>query len=177
MIGLFAQLFNHIEILLFSALPVIELRGAIPMGLALGMSLQAAFMISYIGSLLPSLPILLFYSLLSRKLSPYPPFDRVFSWISKRLNKHRSEIERYGYIGLLIFVAIPLPGTGVWTGSGIAAILGLSKLKSFIAIAVGNLIAGLLITALSYPLWATERVLITCEYMFSPAVAMVTLLW
>ena len=144
---------EHIEVFLFAALPIVELRGAIPLGLALGMSLQKAFIVSYMGSLLPSLPILLLYTVVMRYFVQIAALKRLVDWINKRLEKHRHHIERYGYIGLLIFVAIPLPGTGVWTGSGVAAILKLSRFRAFCAVAVGNLIAGLIITALSYPLW------------------------
>ena len=147
-------LIDHIELFFFAALPVVELRGAIPLGLALGFSLQTSFLISYLGSTLPCVLILSLFSLIMHWMAQRSPFDRLANGINSRLVKNHSGIERYGYIGLAVFVAIPLPGTGVWTGSGIAAMLKLSRWKAFIAIALGNLVAGLIVTALSYPLWA-----------------------
>lgn len=148
---LWETLSADLEILLLAALPIIELKGAIPVGLSLGMDLPTAFALSYIGSTLPCLPILLLYTAVLNWMRKHPPFDRFAHWISERLAKRRGQIDRYGFVGLLIFVAIPLPGTGVWTGSGIAALLELPRGRSIIAIAVGNLIAGLIITAISFP--------------------------
>ncbi|MCL2497830.1 MAG: small multi-drug export protein [Symbiobacteriaceae bacterium] len=134
-------------------MPIIELRGAIPVGLAKGMSLPAAFTFSYLGSCLPTLPILLLYNQVIKWLENFSLGRRFVSWMQERLTKHRDKIHRYGYIGLFIFVAIPLPGTGVWSGSALAALLNLSRWRALLAVIGGNLIAGLIITAIFFPMW------------------------
>ena len=144
---------DNLEILILSATPVIELRGAIPVGLAQGMSLPAAFALAYAGSLLPSLPILYLYTMVSRWMQNHPPADRIVIWVNERLLRRQDSIDRWGLLALFIFVAIPLPGTGVWSASGIAALLHMPKRTAFVAIALGNLTAGLIITAVSFPLW------------------------
>lgn len=133
-----------------AALPVIELKGAIPTGIALGLNKWEAFISAYIGSLLP-VPILLFFF---RPIMTYLHRTRVFrrfaGWVYSRTRHKGYKIRQYSLLGLFIFVAIPLPTTGVWTGSMIASFLKLKISHSFIAIALGNLVAGLLIMFISH---------------------------
>lgn len=151
MTGNFWQLlFQEISVLLIAALPIIELKGAIPIGLAKGLSLPVAFWISYIGSSLPCIPILLILRPLLRYLSHTPAMLPVANWLEHKLMKHRQQIDKYGIFGLFVFVAIPLPGTGVWTGSGLSAILKMKFWPSVIAVFAGNLVAGFIIAALSW---------------------------
>lgn len=131
-------------------LPVVELRGAIPVGVACGFSNLESFIISYIGNLLPLPFIILFVR-------------KVFDWmktkegrlasIAKKMEdkgkKHEPKIKKYGPWGLLIFVAIPLPGTGGWTGALIAAIMNMRLKVALPIIAVGVLIAGIIVTVLT----------------------------
>lgn len=136
-------------IMLTAALPIIELKGAIPVGISLGLSPVHAFILSFIGSMIP-VPIILFTI---RPIFNYFKKTKTFRKIAynltdKSLNKS-GNIQKYGALGLFIFVAIPLPGTGVWTGSLIAALLNMRFKLAFPAIFFGNLIAGLFIMALS----------------------------
>lgn len=148
------QLINFLSIeltvMLTAALPIIELRGAIPVGISLGLSPIHSAVISFIGSIIP-VPFILFTI---RPIFNYLKKTRTFKKIIKKLttrsmNKSGS-IKKYGAWGLLVFVAIPLPGTGVWSGSLIAALLDMRFKWAFPAIFVGNFIAGILIMALSY---------------------------
>ena len=76
-------------------------------------------------------------------------FNNFSNWLLKKVDKHKGKIEKYGYLGVFIFVAIPLPGTGVWTGSLIASVLGLKPLKALPLIILGNAVAGLLMILFS----------------------------
>ncbi len=154
--GLIVKLINlmtiELTVLLTAALPVIELRGAIPVGMSLGMSPGHAFLVSFIGSILPA-PIIIFtvrpiFETL-RKARFFRKFvDRM---VSKTMLK-AGGIQKYGFWGLLIFVAVPLPGTGVWTGSLAAVLLNIRFKTAFTAIFIGNLIAGIAIMLLSHGL-------------------------
>ncbi len=141
-------------VLLTAALPVIELRGAIPAGISLGLSpLHAAFL-SFIGSMFP-VPFILY---LARPLFKYLKTTRYFKKLTDILterslgNGKAHQVQKYGAWGLALFVALPLPGTGVWTGSLIAALLDIRIKWAFPAILFGNLIAAMIITAASYGL-------------------------
>lgn len=147
------QLLNFLSIeltvMLTAALPIIELRGAIPVGMSLGMSPAHATIISFIGSMIP-VPFILFTI---RPIFNYLKKTNLFKKLvhkltDKSLNKS-GNIQKYGAWGLLIFVAIPLPGTGVWSGSLAAALLDMRFKWAFPAILVGNLIAALIIMGLS----------------------------
>lgn len=139
-----------ITVMLTAAMPIIEVRGAIPVGMSLGLSTISATMISFIGSMLP-VPILLFGI---RPVFNYLRKTKKFKGMVERLT-HRSlgksdSIIKYGFWGLLVFVAIPLPGTGVWSGALIAALLDMRFKLAFPAIFIGNFIASILIMSLSH---------------------------
>jgi len=147
------QLLNFLSIeltvMLTAALPIIELRGAIPVGMSLGMSPAHATVISFIGSMIP-VPFILFTI---RPIFNYLKKTKLFKKLvhkltDKSLNKS-GNIQKYGAWGLLIFVAIPLPGTGVWSGSLAAALLDMRFKWAFPAILVGNIIAAGIIMGLS----------------------------
>lgn len=137
-------------VMLTAALPIIELRGAIPIGLSLGLSPLHATILSFIGSMIP-VPFILFAI---RPIFNYLKKTRMFKNIVEKLtissiNNNGSKIQKYGAWGLLIFVAIPLPGTGVWSGSLAAALLDMRFKWAFPAIFAGNLIAAFIIMTLS----------------------------
>lgn len=140
----------ELTVLLTAALPVIELRGAIPVGLSLGMSPFHAFLVSFIGSMLP-VPIIIFGV---RPVFKALKKTRLFRGYVERLTNKtllKSDgIRRYGFWGLMIFVGIPLPGTGVWTGTFAAVLLDIRFKTAFPAILIGNFLAGTIIMLLSH---------------------------
>lgn len=147
------ELLNFLSIeftvMLTAALPIIELRGAIPVGISLGLSPIHATLISLVGSIIP-VPFILFSI---RPIFNYLKTTKMFKkLIHKLTNKSMSKsgkIQKYGAWGLLVFVAIPLPGTGVWSGSLAAALLDMRFKWAFPAILVGNVIAAAIIMGLS----------------------------
>ncbi len=134
---------------LLALLPISELRGAIPYAVLNGIDLiPAAILGTGINALVPFLAYLFLSTIhkLLYKLDFYKNFfDR---FVEKARIKVHSNVERYGYWGLLVFVAVPLPMTGAWTGTLGAWVLGMNKKKSVLAIVGGVLIAGLIITIL-----------------------------
>lgn len=148
------KLFNFLSIeftvILTAALPIIELRGAIPVGISLGLSPIHATILAFIGSMIP-VPFILFTI---RPIFSYLRKTKLFKKLVHKLTdksiNESGKIQKYGAWGLLVFVAIPLPGTGVWSGSLAAALLDMRFKWAFPAIFVGNLIAGILIMLLSH---------------------------
>ena len=136
--------------ILMSAVPVIELRGGIPYGLALGLEWWEAYPAAVIGNILP-VPFILWgvrwvFSWM-RKISPW--FERLVSKLEAKAEKNAALVEKYEMIGLCILVAIPLPGTGAWTGALVAAMLEMRTRRALPVILLGVLIAGALVTLAS----------------------------
>jgi uncharacterized membrane protein len=135
--------------LLAAALPVSEVRGAIPLAIGIyGYEPWQAYLLSVFGNLLPIIPLLLFLGPVSDYLRRYAMGDRFFTWLfSRTRKKYIQEHESFGLTALAIFVAIPLPMTGAWTGCAIAFLLGFRFWPAFAAIAAGVLAAGVIVTA------------------------------
>ncbi len=133
-------------------IPLIELRGAVILGAALNMPWYKVFIISVIGNLLPIPFIILFIKRILYMLKRFPLFSGFIHWYEARLIKHSLKFEKVSFWALAIFVGIPLPGTGAWTGGGVAALLNMRLREAFPAIAIGVVIAGVIMTAASYGL-------------------------
>ncbi len=144
---------NWVEVLLVSAMPFSELRGGIPLGIYLGLPPIEAFLLAVIGNLLPIPFLLLFLERMERIALSQKTLARLYVKVVERVEKRKDVIERYGYLGLLMFVAIPLPMTGAWSGTLLAFLLRLNKAKSFIFIAMGVLLAGILVLSASLGLF------------------------
>jgi len=137
-------------VMLTAALPIIELRGAIPIGISLGLSPIHAGILSFIGSMIPVPFILFTIRPIFNHMKKTRTFKKLIHKITDRSIHNSGKIQKYGAWGLLVFVAIPLPGTGVWSGSLAAALLDMRFKWAFPAIFFGNLIAGLIIMTLSH---------------------------
>ena len=129
--------------------PIFELRGAIPLAIGVyGIAPVEAYAISVAGNLVPVVPLLLYLEPVSRWLMRYRPGKVFFSWLfSRTYRKHVEHHQKYGLLALTLFVAVPLPVTGAWTGSAIAFIFGFKFRHAFPAIAAGVCIAGIIVTA------------------------------
>ncbi len=134
-----------------SMIPVIELRGAIPIGVAHGLSPWVAIPVAIIGNLIPVPFIILFIRrIFAWMRKRFPRLDGLVSRLEARAEKKKDVVLRYEFWGLFIFVAIPLPGTGTWTGALIAAMLDMRLKKAFPAIALGVLAAGIIVAFVTY---------------------------
>ena len=136
---------------LVSMLPVVELRGGIPFGVAAGLSMPVAFLAAFLGNMLPVPFLILFVRRLFAWLKVKVPFVRgVVNWLEQRTEKKKEKVLKYQTWGLFLFVAIPLPGTGAWTGALIAAALDMRLKNAIPAIVGGVLAAGCIIAVLTY---------------------------
>ncbi len=137
-------------ILIISMLPIIELRGSIPVAILLfKMSWQEAFILSVIGNMLPIPFILLFVDFVFGLIGKFKHGKKVVDFFTNKALRKTKDIEKYELAGLSIFVGIPLPGTGGWTGALAAKLLNFSFWKAMISITIGVLIAGVIVTILS----------------------------
>ncbi len=136
---------------IISMLPIVELRGGIPYGVGFGLNPWTAYIVAVLGNLLPVPFILLFMDVVFSVLKKMGGvFERFALWLERKAYNNQEKIEKYKVFGLMLFVAIPLPGTGAWTGAMAASVLGISKKKAVISIAAGVILAGFIVTAVSY---------------------------
>ena len=134
-----------------SMVPVIELRGAIPYATGMGLAPEIAIPVAMIGNLIPIPFIILFIKKIfawMRKVSP--KLNGVVDKMEAKAEKNKEKGLRYAFWGLTIFVAIPLPGTGAWTGALVAAMLDMPLKKAFPSVVLGVLIAGIVVAFVSY---------------------------
>lgn len=142
---------NFLQIILLSILPISELRGGIPLAIAYGINPVLAFLICALANIAIIPIVFLFLETLNKLLLRIQWYQDFFNkTLEHARHKIRKKLEKYGYLGLMIFVAIPLPVTGAYTGTLGAWALGLSKRKSFAYIALGVIIAGIIVTLVSY---------------------------
>ncbi|MCQ2547688.1 MAG: small multi-drug export protein [Clostridia bacterium] len=136
---------------LISMVPVIELRGAIPVAIANGLDFQTAVIISIIGNLLPVPIIILFVRKVFKWMQDHS--EKLAKFVAKmeaKADAKKDRVLKYEFWGLVILVAIPLPGTGAWTGALVAAMLDMQMKRAFPAIALGVLIAAAIVSYVTY---------------------------
>ena len=135
---------------LISMVPVLELRGAIPIATAHGLDFRIAIPVAIIGNLVPVPFIIIFirkiFVWIRKKI---PRLDHFVGRLEERARKKSGVVEKYAFLGLFILVAIPLPGTGAWTGALVAAMLEMRLKHAFPAIALGVVAAGIIVSVVT----------------------------
>ena len=132
-----------------ASLPLSELRGAIPYALSVNLPVQKAYWLAVGGNLLPVIPLLLFFGKGADFISKFRHGKRFLDWLLARTRSRSRLIRRFETLGLILFVAVPLPVTGAWTGTVAAFLFGIRFRPALISIAVGVMIAGLIVTMVS----------------------------
>lgn len=130
------------------ALPISELRGAVPLALSFGMPIYKAFWLSVLGNSIFVGPALFLFEPVSNALRKFKFWSRFFDWVFERTKKNSDTIQKYEALGLAIFVAVPLPMTGAWSGVIAASLFKIKFRYAFIAIIAGVIIAGLIVSSL-----------------------------
>ena len=145
---------KEIIVFIISLCPILELRGGLLAASLLGVNPVSAYIISFIGNIIPAPFILLFISKILDFMEECKVkwMNKLALWVRKKADKHKGSIEKYGYLGLFFFVGIPIPGTGAWTGCLIASLLNLDRKKSFLATLLGLIMASVIMMLLSYGL-------------------------
>lgn len=142
----------EIVVFLISMIPILELRGGLIVAKLLGISLLKAIPICIIGNILPIPFILLFIKKIFKWMRVIPAFDRLITKIENKAMSKSGRIQKGAFWGLALFVGIPLPGTGAWTGSLIAALLEIDLKKAVLAELLGIAIATIIMSIFSYGL-------------------------
>ncbi|MCX5693932.1 MAG: small multi-drug export protein [Candidatus Omnitrophica bacterium] len=142
------QLPKELIVMIVGALPISELRGAIPLALSFGMPLVKAFWLSVLGNCIIVAPALFLFEPVTKVLRKFKIWARFFDWVFERTKKNSDAIQKYEALGLAIFVAIPLPMTGAWSGVIAASLFKIRFRYAFIAIVAGVICAGLIVGAL-----------------------------
>ena len=143
---------REIVVFIISLMPILELRGGLLAASILRLDPIKSYIICIIGNIIP-VPFILWlitWILDCMRNSKY--FKGIAKWLDKKVDKHKGGIEKYGFWGLVLFVGIPLPGTGAWTGCLIAACLEMNRKKAFIAAMIGIVMASLIMMAISFGL-------------------------
>ena len=136
---------------LVAMVPVVELRGAIPFGVVRGLNIWTAIIASVLGNLVPVPFIILFIRRIFAWMRAHmPKLDGLVTRMEKKAEKNRAAVEKYAFWGLAILVAIPLPGTGAWTGALVAAMMEMRLKRAFPAIAIGVVIAAVIVSVITY---------------------------
>ena len=133
-----------------SMLPIIALRGAIPVGAASGLPWYTNYLLCCIGNLLPVPIILFFVEYVLNFMKGVKHLDKIAFWVEEKAEKYKGQVTKYATWGLLLFVAIPLPGTGAWTGTLVASFIKMKKSTAFLSVLGGVLTAGVIVTLISY---------------------------
>ena len=143
---------KELIVFIISLLPLLELRGGLIAASLLGVKPLTGYIVSIIGNVIPVPFILLFINKILEWMrnSKVKFFNKIASWLDKKAIKHKNKIEKYGYLGLVLFVGIPLPGTGAWTGCLAASVLEMNRKKSFFAVMLGVLMASIIMMVISY---------------------------
>lgn len=155
LVGLFGGLTSiafgkEIIVFIISMLPILELRGGLIAASLLDINPITSFIVCFLGNILPIPFILWFITPLFTKLKKTKLFSGMVNKLENKALSKKDQIEKYEFWGLLLFVGIPLPGTGAWTGCLIAALLDMNKKKSFLAAILGVLLAGVIMMILSF---------------------------
>ena len=160
-VGFFLSLFSGLKsvpfgreltVFIISLMPILELRGGLIAASLLKLDPIRSYLISIIGNVLPVPFILWFINSILNWMRGSKYFSKIAKWLDKKVEKHKGQIEKFGFWGLVLFVGIPLPGTGAWTGCLIAAVLEMDRKKAFLAAMIGIFMASIIMMILSFGL-------------------------
>ena len=143
---------KELIVFIISLMPILELRGGLIAAALLDLNPVTSYIISIIGNVLPVPFILWFINSILEWMRKSKKFNKIAKWLDKKVEKNKDKIEKFGFWGLVLFVGIPLPGTGAWTGCLVAAVLEMDRKKSFFAAMIGILIASVIMMVLSFGL-------------------------
>jgi uncharacterized membrane protein len=170
----FSELPRELYVFIISVLPIVELRGSIPVGAAVGLPFYLNYILSVLGNMLPVPFILLFVPKVLNFLERFKLFKPMIDWLRKKAEKGKGSVMIDGeepvkvqekmskklFLALMVFVAIPLPGTGAWTGALIASLFRFPKKESFLSVFIGVLLSGIIMTLASYGVVGFLKILI-----------------
>ena len=150
LINILSNLPKELTVFILGMMPVSELRGAIPFGVAIGIPVRKVLFLAIVGNIVPVIPLLFLLEPLSNYLRRFPPFKVFFDWLFERTRRRAAVVEKYEALGLVFFVSIPLPITGAWTGCLAATLFKIRLRYALLAITSGVLIAAVIVTTITF---------------------------
>ena len=141
---------EYLHIMLLSMIPVTELRGAIPIGIAMDLNPIGVYIASVVGSTLVSIPLVLTFRHIMQFLKEKGLFLKLLNKIDRKIHSGMKRMKQVSIFGIILFVGIPLPTTGTWTAAAIASILRMRLIEALSGIFIGNILSGLIVSLLSY---------------------------
>lgn len=141
---------EYLKIMILSMVPIIELRGAIPIGMALKLNPIGVYLSSVIGSTLVAIPLVLAYRHVVKFFKEKNMFLFLLRRVDNKIETSMKKMKAASFIGIILFVGIPLPTTGTWTAAAIASILRMRLIEALSGIFIGNILSGLIVSLLSY---------------------------
>jgi len=169
--------FEEWQILFMSAVPFTELRLTIPLAIALGIEPLKAFFLACTGNFLPIIPLLLLLEPMTKIIAKIPILDKILNSIITRTRSKGEQVEKYGALGLLLFVAVPLPGTGVYSAAILAFLFGIRFWYSFISLTLGMLVAGVVVTLASAGIMEIAQYIYKVEYIMLALLGIGLIYW
>lgn len=143
---------KELVVFIISLMPILELRGGLIAASLLKLNPVSSYIISVIGNVIPVPLILWFINYVLDFMRNNKRLSKIAKWLDEKVEKHKGQIEKFGFWGLVLFVGIPLPGTGAWTGCLIAAVLNMDRKKSFLAAMIGIFMASIIMMLISFGL-------------------------
>ena len=143
---------KEIIVFIISLMPILELRGGLLAASLLGLGPVKSYIITVIANIIPVPFILWGINSLLNWMRKTKKLSKIAKWLDKKVEKHKGQIEKFGFWGLVLFVGIPLPGTGAWTGCLIAAVLEMDRKKAFLAAMIGIFMASIIMMLISFGL-------------------------
>lgn len=140
---------DYLKIMLLSMIPITELRGAIPIGIAMDLNPVGVYIASVIGSTVVSIPLILTFRHILHFLRSKNMFSRLVVKIDNKIDSGMRRLKNVSILGIILFVGIPLPTTGTWTASAIASILKMRIKSGLLGVLLGNMMAGIIVSAVS----------------------------
>ncbi|MEG2348108.1 MAG: small multi-drug export protein [Clostridia bacterium] len=141
---------KEIVVFIISLMPILELRGGLIAAALLKLDPFFSYFVSIVGNLLPIPFILLFITKIFEWLRKFKKFNKLVTKLEEKALSKKEQLEKGEFIGLVLFVGIPLPGTGAWTGALIAALIGMNRKKAMLAITLGVILASIIMMILSF---------------------------
>lgn len=140
---------SYLKIMVLSMIPITELRGAIPIGIALDLNPILVYIFSVIGSTLVSIPLILTFRHILEFLRQRHFCAGIVKKIDRKIDSGMRKLKTASILGIILFVGIPLPTTGTWTAAAIASILNMRIKNALLGVLIGNMMAGIIVIALS----------------------------
>ena len=140
---------EYLKIMILSMIPVTELRGAIPIGIAMDLNPIRVYIVSVLGATLVSIPLILTFRHIINFFRGISMFEGLVKTIDKKIDLGMKRLKNVSILGIIIFVGVPLPTTGTWTASAIASILKMRLKTALLGVLLGNMMSGIIVSALA----------------------------